>query len=314
MPEERLLRIGREIFLAALGMDLENVDTWVIDRLTSILDEHEVPGGQTLFTAGEPVGYLYFMQDGEVRFTRDGGPSWTLRGRWVIGSFEALSDRPATHTATAIGDFYGMRVPTVAWVEMLEDSFQVARSAVVNASRALMRLEDRIPTGAPASQHEESLLASVPPGTLSLVERLALLLDTRMLRTAGVQAVADLAAVSQQVSFATGELIFERNAESEHLIRIVDGEVLAERDRPAMKRRYGGGDLICAAAVLGRITQGWQARAETPLRGISFPVEALFDLMEEHFDLVRSTLTALAVRRELLLEHLAAESGDLVLT
>jgi len=314
MHEERLLRIGREIFLAALGMPVEDVDSWVIDRLTAILDEHEVRAGQALFTVGEPVRFLYFMQDGEVRFTRDGGPSWTLRGRWVIGGFEALADRPATHTATAVGDFYGMRVPAVAWVEMLEDSFQVARSAVVNSSRALMRIEDRIPTGAPASLHEESLLSSVPPDKLGLVERLALLLDVRMLRFAGVQALADLAAVSQQVSFAAGELLLEEGVEAEHLIRIVDGGVLAERSEPAVERRYGPGDLVCAAAILGRVAEPWQARATTPVRAISFPVEALFDLMEEHFDLVRSTLTALAVRRELLLEHLASASGDLVLT
>ena len=313
MPEEQLLRIGREIFLAALGVDLEKVDTWVIDRLTSILDEHEIRGGQTLFTAGEPVGHLYFMQDGEVRFTRDGGPSWTLRGRWVIGSFEALTDRPATHTATAIGDFYGMRVPTVAWVELLEDSFQVARSAVMNASRALMRVEERVPTGAPASLREESPLPSVPAGTLSLVERLALLLDVRLLRFAGVQALADLAALSQQVSFAEDDVILD-HTEGEHLIRIVDGEVLAQREDPAVERHYGSGDLICGAAILGRVANGWRARAITPVRGISFPVEGLFDLMEEHFDLVRSTLTALATRRALLIEHMAARSPDLVLT
>jgi hypothetical protein len=190
----------------------------------------------------------------------------------------------------------------------------VARSAVVNASRALMRIEDRVSAGAPASIHEESLLPSVPPGKLGLVERLALLLDVRMLRFAGVQALADLAAVSQQVSFATGDVLLENGVDAEHLIRIVDGEVLAVRGEPAVERRYGPGDLVCAAAILGRVAGPWQARATTPVRGISFPVEALFDLMEEHFDLVRSTLTALAIRRELLLEHLAAASRDLVLT
>src|SRR5580658_4908645 len=151
MHEERLLRIGREIFLAALGLPLDSMDSWVIDRLTSILDEQEVHAGQALFTAGEPVEFLHFMQDGQVRFARDGGPSWTLKGRWLIGGFEALGDRPATYTATAVADFYGMRVSAVAWVEMLEDSFELARSAVVNASRAVMRLEDRVPTGAPVS-------------------------------------------------------------------------------------------------------------------------------------------------------------------
>jgi CRP-like cAMP-binding protein len=182
MPEERLLRIGREIFLAAFGMPLENVDSWVIDRMTSILDEQEVHEGQTLYTAGGPVGFIYFMQDGEVRFTRDGGPSWTAKGRWVLGGFEALGDRPATHTATALSDFGGMRVQAVDWVDMLEDSSQLARSAVVNASRTLMRMEARIPTGAPASAREASTLSSVRAGTLSLVERLALLLDVRTFR------------------------------------------------------------------------------------------------------------------------------------
>jgi CRP-like cAMP-binding protein len=236
-----------------------------------------------------------------------------LRGRWVIGAFEALSDRPATHTATAVADFYGMRVPAIAWAEMLEDSFQVARSAVMNASRALMRVEERVPTGAPASLREESPLPSVPAGTLSLVERLALLLDVRLLRFAGVQALADLAALSQQVSFAEDDVILD-HTEGEHLIRIVDGEVLAQREDPAVERHYGSGDLICGAAILGRVANGWRARAITPVRGISFPVEGLFDLMEEHFDLVRSTLTALATRRALLIEHMAARSPDLVLT
>ena len=295
-------------------MPLDNVDSWVIDRLTSILEERQFHAGEVLFTAGEPVESLYFMQEGEIRFTREGGAPWTLRGRWIIGAFEALGDRPATHTATALLDFYGMRVPATAWVEMLEDSMQLARSGVVNASRALMRIEERIPTGAPASPRDASPLPLPPAGTLSLVERLALLLDVRMLRDAGVQVLADLAAASHEVSFAAGDPIVERGVQRERIIRIVEGEVVAECTAPAMVRRYGPGDLVCAAALLGRVADRWQAHAATPTRGISFSIEALFDLMEEHFDLVRSTLTALGVRRELLLEHLAAESENLVLT
>jgi CRP-like cAMP-binding protein len=80
-----------------------------------------------------------------------------------------------------------------------------------------------------------------------------------------------------------------------------------------MRRSYGPGDLICGAAVLGGVSGSWQARAVTPIRAISVPLEALFDMMEEHFDLVRSTFAALSARRELLIAHLAA-AGDLVLT
>jgi CRP-like cAMP-binding protein len=282
--------------------------------MTSILDEQEFHAGQTLFAAGEPVEFLYFMQDGRVRFSRPDGPSWTLRGRWVLGSFEAIADRPAAHTATALGDFYGMRASAAAWVEMLEDSFPVARSAVVNGSRAMMQLEEQFPKGDPVSPADSTLPSTVQPGTLSLVERLALLLNVPMLRLGGVQALADLAAVSEQVTSAAGELILERGVSPAQLILIVEGEVLAEREGPAVVRRLGPGDLICGTAILGHVADGWQARCVTPTRGISFPIEALFDRMEEHFDLVRSTLAALGDRRQLLLEHLAATTLDLEIT
>jgi CRP-like cAMP-binding protein len=312
--DDRLVRIGREIFLAALGLPLDRIDSWVIDRLTSILEECEVRAGQRLFTAGEPLAFLYFMQDGRVRCMRGGGPSWTLKGRWVLGGFEVLGNRSANHTATALDDFYGMRVPAVAWVEMLEDSSQLARSAVVNASRAVTQLEERVPTADPAPADDTSLVSIVPAETMTLVERLALLLDVKMLRLAGVQALADLAAVSKEVSFAAGEVVVERGVKHEHLIRIVEGEVLAERAGPAVVRHQGPGDLVCGTAILGRVADGWQARAVTPTRAISFPIEALFELMEEHFDVVRSTFAALGARRERLLERLAASTPDLELS
>src|ERR1700685_2033214 len=110
MREGHRLRIGREIFLAAFGLRLDSVDAWVLDRMTSILDEQEFHAGQTLFVAGEHVDFFYFMREGVAGFTREGGPSWSLRGRWVLGVFEALGDQPSTHTATARADFYGMRV------------------------------------------------------------------------------------------------------------------------------------------------------------------------------------------------------------
>jgi CRP-like cAMP-binding protein len=314
MHEEQAVRIGREIFLAAFGLPLDGIDSWVIDRITSILDECYFRAGQKLFSAGEPLDSVYFMQDGQVLFTRDGGPSWTLKGRWVLGGFEVLGDRPVAHTATALEDVYGMRVSAVAWVEMLEDSSQLARSAVVNASRAVTLLEERVPTWQRMPPDATLLVSIAPSRAMTLVERLALLLDVHVLRFAGVQALADLAAVSEEVFFAAGEIVVERGVEHERMIRIVDGEALAEREGPTVVRHQGPGDLVCGTAILGRSAGAWQARAVTPTRGISFPIEALFDLMEEHFDLVRSILSALGARREQLLERMATESPNLVVT
>jgi hypothetical protein len=48
----------------------------------------------------------------------------------------------------------------------------------------------------------------------------------------------------------------------------------------------------------------WEARALTPGRALTFRVTDWFDLMEEHFDMVRSTLGALSLQREELVERL----------
>jgi hypothetical protein len=49
----------------------------------------------------------------------------------------------------------------------------------------------------------------------------------------------------------------------------------------------------------------WRARAVTPARALVFRVDDWFDLLEEHFEMVRSTLAALSIRRETLLDGLA---------
>ncbi|MGA7118674.1 MAG: cyclic nucleotide-binding domain-containing protein [Polyangiaceae bacterium] len=313
MLEARLLRVGREMFLAALGLPLETVDSWVIDRLTAILDEQRVRAGQTLFTSGEPAEFVYFMQDGQVRFGRAGGHSWTFQGRWVLGGFEVLGDRPSSYTAVARTDFYAMRVRATPWVELFEDSFQLARSAVVNAARAVARIDERVPQAPPTMAREASPMRQ-PLGNLGLVDRLALLLDVAPLRGAGVQALADLAATSQQVSFGSGQIVIERGVQREQLVRVVEGVILAERAEPTVVRHYRAGDLVCGAAIIGGAAEAWEAKALTPTVGIAIPIEALFDLMEEHFDLVRSTMAALGAERELLLDRLASASGDIVVS
>jgi CRP-like cAMP-binding protein len=138
-------------------------------------------------------------------------------------------------------------------------------------------------------------------------------MDVPMLRGAGVQALADLAAASQAVSFAQGDFLERPGAEREHLIYVVDGEVRAERADPPVVRHYGPGDLVGGAASLGGVL-AWEARAVTATQALAIPIEGLFDLMEEHFDLVRSAITAFGAERELLLDRLAATSGSVVLS
>jgi len=93
----------------------------------------------------------------------------------------------------------------------------------------------------------------------------------------------------------------------------VEGEVLARRG-PDVLRHYGPGDVVLSASSFAASTPAWDARAIGPTRVMSFPLEFWFDLMAEHFDLVRATIAALWARRNVLIQHLARQTPDVVLT
>ena len=82
-------------------------------------------------------------------------------------------------------------------------------------------------------------------------------------------------------------------------------------DRPCER---GPGDIVCGVASFGSSAVPWEARATLPTRVLSFASEQWFDLMEEHFDMVRSTLAAIAERRAILIEFLAEKAGGIVFT
>jgi CRP-like cAMP-binding protein len=314
MSESGQLHISRALFLAGFGIDIDAIDPWAIDRMTSLLDEQDFRAGDRLYARGDPPDHIYFMQDGAVQMSKPGRAPWTFRGRWLLGVYDAFSDQGRTRDAMALSDFHAMQVPAAPWLELLEDSPPLARAAVTNSARSVAQLEERSPKGPPRPPRVVSPLAAVRSGPLSLVDRLAALVDVGMLRGAGVQALVDLAADSEEVSFDRDQVILPRGVERKWMFLVVDGEILSTRADPVLERHHLPGDIIGGVSAFGAPALAWEAKALSPGRCIAFAIEAWFDLMEEHFDLVRSTLAALLRRRELLMEHLAEEAGGLVLT
>ena len=223
-------RIHREIFLAAFGANIGAAESWVTDRLTSLLEEQLARAGEALFVVGDPPEFYYFLRDGRVQLVREGSAPWPYEGRSVFGMSDALLERPRVRTALAVTDVRAMKVQSEAWIELLEDSFGLARAAVLGSIRAVADLEAR-------SWARGRLFAlrrpTLPPGAqLDVTERLALLVDAPLLRGAGVQVLSDLASASEVVSLAPGAPLFERGCPPGRVSLLVEGEVEARREAP----------------------------------------------------------------------------------
>ena len=302
MPDVRSRRLTNELFLAAVGRELGAVEPWVTDRLTAMLEEQQVSAGDCIFSAGEPPDHLYFVRQGSLEIVREGRPSDILEGPRAVGLLDALVERPRSRSAYARTPLELLRVPMDAWFELLEESFELARTSVRGLARAVSALEER------AWSRAAPFAESGPGGSdetgrpLDIVERVVLLLKNPLLRGAGVQPVSDLAALSDEVCFEKGALLFERGAPARIYVPI-DGHVVAEREKPVVTWRGGGGCMVCGAASLAGRTE-WRARASTRTRALAFDVADWFDRMEENFDMARATMAALAVERERLTDEL----------
>jgi CRP-like cAMP-binding protein len=308
MNEDRARRMSREMFVAAFGPFAE-AESWLVERITAVLEERIVHAGEHVYAQGDPPTWIHFMQDGRVRMTSKDGPAWTLQGRWVLGIYEGMQDLPRVATATAETDLQLLRTPSSSWLEVIEDSFDLIRGSIRVAARSATELEQRLALPVPPGRIEPRMR-----GVSTLVEKLTFMLDVPMLRGAGVQALADLAADTREETFDAGQVVLERGADRDHLVFVVDGAVRAERSNLDVERSYGYAQLVLGTASFGPWSAAWRAVATVRTCTLSVPIEAGYDAMEEHFDLARSVLGALATQRQLVIEQLAREVKDLVLT
>jgi CRP-like cAMP-binding protein len=140
-----------------------------------------------------------------------------------------------------------------------------------------------------------------------MVERIAFLTEFAMVRAVGVQSLADLAGVSQEVTLAAGDALFREGDVHDRLFLVIDGAI--EASRRGLARSYGAREVVAGAAALSGDARRWTAVAKTRCRLLAIPIDACFDAMEEHFDLAQSTFASLAIQRERLLERLAEGVG-----
>jgi CRP-like cAMP-binding protein len=303
MRDPRHERIHRELFLAAFGENVGATEPWVTDRLTSLLEEQVARAGETLFNAGDPPEFYYFLREGRVSLTRRGSAPWTYEGPSVFGMSDALLERPRVRTAVAVTDIEAMKIESDAWLELLEDSFSLARSALLGSVHLVAELEQRLWARGMSAGHPRT-----PPYVLGqqldLIERLAALTEAPLLRVAGVQTLSVLAAASEVVAFDHGDTLFERGEAGERVLLLLEGEVEAVREAPSVVWRGAAGDIVCSVAAFGDPIRAWEAHALTRGRALTFRTADWLDLMEENFDMVRMTLGALSLDREELLERL----------
>jgi CRP-like cAMP-binding protein len=302
--DSRLARISREMLFS--GMTEDATPGWALDRATGLLEEQALRTHHPLFSRGQQADYVSFIRDGRFEALAPGAPAWRFEGSWLVGVFDAVAHRPHARSILLSSDAHVLRIRSDAWLELLEDCFELTYSLLLRAVQNTAALEERLEAKRPsplAASVERLTWENAP---LSLVERLALLVDVPLLRGAGVQTLADLAAHAEEHRYGAGELILPRGHSRESQLLVVTGEAVGERAGNLPARHYVAGDVVLGTAAFGQRSQAWEVRAAAPTRVLSFAERDWLELMEQHFDMARSAFAWVGTERDRLLNALSA--------
>ncbi len=303
---QQVARVAREMFLAAFAgaSSAFGMEAWVIERMTGLLEDKALEPGDMLFRAGEPADHIYFLAGGRVRCEQEGYPPWRFEGHWVLGILDVMQERPHSRTAIAETPVRLARFRTTEWLDLLDESFELKRSAIGSGVDSVAKLMEQLLLLEGGDQSPPLSAGSVDESLLSIVDRLLLLIDLPMFHSAGVQTLADLAALMTERIVEPGSTIHERNAPRTALSVIVEGVVESRRRDPDLAMRFMRGHIAGGPLIVGPSAQHWETIALTRTKLLVLSAEDWFDEMEEHFGLARSALVALAAEREQLLNRI----------
>lgn len=290
--EPTSVRLERELFVRTRLARLAEPG---LGRLAARLaEEVTFAPGAILFREGDPARDFYSFLRGGIEVVVRGMPPWLLQDQSGVGLLDVLADRPRRSTVTAVTRVRAMRIPADRYLDFLEEHFELALASALRASRDVHELSLALAPDGGFPRVEVPSPPGGPARSLDLVERIEALRGSRVFRRANVQSLVRLSLLAEEVLAAPGDTLFDRGGAAGRFYLVAQGVIEATHESPALVARFGRGDLVCGYGALGRADDQYVAVARAPSVVFAFTEEDFFDVMEEHFDLTRSVLAAIA--------------------
>jgi CRP-like cAMP-binding protein len=305
--DDRVGSVQRQLFLRSLGG--ASASPTLLALVSKRIKDRFVPAGEVLFSAGAPSIEIYFVFEGEVELRAEGHEPWVLTAPSVIGAIDALYERPHARTAVAKTDLQVLALSSDEWFDTIEENFEIARDNVMRVAEGLARLELELPPNGGFPEPDDD--APVEPALgLNLVERMLLVRKSLAFRSATVQSVARLAQVAEEIELAAGEILHQPGKPAHSFYVVASGTVEITSVEPEVSARFGAGEIVFGAGAVGLRVPGFTSRALAPTVLLAIRREDFFDIMEDHFEVMRSVMKGVSHERERVLTERAERRGS----
>jgi CRP-like cAMP-binding protein len=302
-PQEELtetVQVARVLWLRSLFGETAVADERErpMDVLASRMTEYFVPRGTPLYQQGSSSNSLYFIVEGRID-QGDSGYTRYVSGD-VLGFVDAMIGRPHARTAMVFEDAVVLRLKIDDWLDYLDEHFSALRRLVLASIKNIDNHPDRL--GDDSEEIYSSLSSDLSENaTSSFVKLLLAARLNPLFRLASIQAIAQLARRGQSTVLGKGDT-WEGLTLTPGLCLVVGGTVNlldpVSHKPSARPTSYSPGQLVGSIRALLPFPDPFVVQAESAAQLLHIDTETFFDIMEDHFDLGRSTLSYVASRVE----------------
>jgi len=311
LDEDRDRRLQFELFLRSLTV--APAGRAAARQLAAAVKQVYYEEGDVLYEAGGEADRVFFVVRGEVNLVKEGQDPWPFRDGGVVGVLDVILERARARAAIAQTGLLVFELRADDWLQVLEDNYDYARRSVWTTAQIL---HDHSLSLAPSGGYPD-----VAPSTdweladateMNLVERITALKESELFRHANVQSLARLAQRFEPLRLTQQQVLFEVGAARDALYVVALGQIEVEREaRPKVVARFERGNVVCGFSALGDGELEYRAKAITPAAIVlRISEDALMDVTEDHFELLRSMMKGIAVYREHIMSELAKRAAS----
>lgn len=265
-----------------------------VDLLARRMEEFSLRKGAYLYRLGGAADHIYFVLSGWIKQGEAGATEF--REGSVLGVLDALQERPHRADALAMTESRVLQLSVDDWLDFVEDNFDLLREMMFERGSQLP-----LSAGARGDVNAGLVFAGVDQlsgestargGTF--VTGLLAFHSCALLRKASIQAVAQLVRGAEVV--VLDQEPRELGTYGRGLWVVSHGQVTVEarRGEEQLLQRVGPGGLLGTLAFLGTPPETFLVHAEGQAYLHFVDEEVYFDVMEDHFDLARSSMAYVA--------------------
>ena len=301
--------LDRLLYLRTLPQ-VEGMSTRELAVIARRAEEIELRRGDVLMPAGEPVTRFYVIVSGKVSIFVDGVETVSCRDGDNVGTIPALARTAPRYEARAVTDAVVLAFWLDAMVAAMEENFRLYQNMIRNIASYHLEIMPHIVAGSRRAPWTGEAV-TLPDRPLDAVERLVLLRRGNIFRNLGLEALMLMATSMQQERWPRGTTLWKPGDPGDHLLVLLEGEVecrLPDGGTFEAGRGYPLGNI----ETLARRRRWYTPVATTDLVTLRGNHEALYDVLEDDFDVAMDFVAAVAEGAMHALERFAVRGGPVL--